>query len=289
MSIVLNNVTHIYMKGTPYERAAIKNINMEIRQGEFVGVIGHTGSGKSTLVQHLIGLLQPTSGEVKVDGISLNGKGPETRAARRKVGMVFQYPEQQLFEETVFDDIAYGPRNMGLATEEIERRVKQALNFVGLDYGQYAGRSPFRLSGGQMRRVAIAGVIALEPEYLILDEPSAGLDPRGRDEIFSQIIRLYKTTGLTVILVSHNMEDVARMANRLLVMHKGTICLDGAPREVFRSGLATLKMAGVDVPNVTALLTRLRQQGLKVDDSAITAEEAIQAIIAAVRGNKLAD
>ncbi len=289
MPIVLKNVSHVYLEGTPYERVAIKNINLEIKKGELIAVIGHTGSGKSTLVQHLIGLLKPTRGEVTIDDINIHAKGSQAKMARRKVGMVFQYPEQQLFEETVYDDIAFGPRNLGLDAEETELRVKRALHFVGLDYEAFARRSPFRLSGGQMRRVAIAGVIALEPEYLILDEPSAGLDPRGRDEIFAQIMNLYHTAGITVVLVSHNMEDVARMAGRLLVMNKGTICLEGTPQEVFSQGQEILKMAGVDVPNVTALLKILQNHGLDVDESAITPEAATQTILQAVRRKKLAD
>jgi len=197
--------------------------------------------------------------------------------------MVFQYPEHQLFEETIFEDVAFGPRNLGLGTEEVEERVRQSLDIVGLDYDEYAGRSPFRLSGGQMRRVAIAGVLALQPEYLILDEPSAGLDPRGRDEIFAQIARLHRETGVTVILISHNMEEVARMVRRVIVMHKAEVSLDGKPQDVFRQGADKLTQAGVEVPNVTLLLTRLKAQGLEVDDTAVTAEEATQAVLAALR------
>lgn len=284
MSIVLENVTYTYMAGTPYERTAINKINLEIKPGEFVGIIGHTGSGKSTLVQHLNGLLKPTSGTVTVDGVNLNSKTSQAKAARRKVGMVFQYAEHQLFEETVYDDIAFGPRNMGVFEENIERRVRDAMDFVGLDFDLYAKRSPFNLSGGQMRRVAIAGVIALEPEYLILDEPSAGLDPIGRDEIFRQITQLFKTTGIAVVLVSHNMEDVARMANRLIVMNHGEITLNGSPADIFSSGGDRLREAGVDVPNVTAFMRKLNERGLEVPDDVLTVDDAAKAILQAVRG-----
>jgi energy-coupling factor transport system ATP-binding protein len=220
---------------------------------------------------------------VTVDGTDLAAKGAEARAAKRKVGMVFQYPEHQLFEETVYDDVAFGPRNLGVDPAAIEQRVRAALEFVGLDFAGFAGRSPFRLSGGQMRRVAIAGVIALEPTYLILDEPSAGLDPRGRDEIFGQIAHLQATTGITVILISHNMEEVARLAKRLVVMDQGKISLDGLSRDIFRHGRDKLRAAGVDAPQVLELIGRLREQGLAVDDTALTVEEAAQAISQALR------
>lgn len=283
MSITLTDVSYVYMAGTPYERAALTNINLTVEPGEFVGIIGHTGSGKSTLVQHMNGLLKPTHGVAAVDGVDLAAKGEAARLARRKVGMVFQYPEHQLFEETIFDDVAFGPRNLGLGADEVEARVKTALAFVGLDFAAFAKRSPFRLSGGQMRRVAIAGVVALKPEYLVLDEPSAGLDPRGRDEIFAQIGRLQATTGVAVILISHNMEEVARLVKRLVVMHDGAIGLDGPPREIFRHR-AQLQAAGVDVPGVTALMERLAAGGLAVDDTALSVEEAAASIAAAVRG-----
>jgi len=283
MSITLRDVSFVYMPGTPYERTALKGINLTVERGEFVGVIGHTGSGKSTLVQHMNGLLRPTCGTVTVDGVDLAAKGEAARAVRRRVGMVFQYPEHQLFEETVFDDVAFGPRNLGLDAAEVEKRVRFAMEFVGLDFAAFARRSPFRLSGGQMRRVAIAGVIALKPDYLVLDEPSAGLDPRGRDEIFAGVLRLYAGTGMAVILVSHNMEEVARLVNRLVVMDRGEICLDGSPGDIFGRCRDKLLSAGVDVPAVTALLGRLRQGGLEVDAAALTTEEAARTIAAAVR------
>lgn len=283
MPIILDNISHIYMAGTPYERAALKNVSLEIERGEFVGVIGHTGSGKSTLVQHMNGLLKPTTGTVSIDGTNLvSARGDAAKAARRKVGMVFQYPEHQLFEETIFEDIAFGPRNLGLDAAEVTARVKEAMEFVSLDYADFAGRSPFRLSGGQMRRVAIAGVVALRPDYLILDEPSAGLDPRGRDEIFGQIGRLHQATGIAVVLISHNMEEVARMVNRLVVMHHGEISLDGAPRDIFRHSRDTLRTAGVDAPAAVTLMAALREAGLAVDETALTAEEAARSILAAL-------
>lgn len=283
MSISLQDVTYVYMTKTPYEKAAIRNINLEIKQGEFVGIIGHTGSGKSTLVQHLNGLLKPSSGTVLIGGQNIHDKGQEASQAKRSVGMVFQYPEHQLFEETVYEDIAFGPRNLSLSNEEVDIRVKKALNFVGLDFERFAKRTPFQLSGGQMRRVAIAGVVALDPKYLILDEPSAGLDPRGRDEIFGEIMNLHQVTGVTVVLVSHNMEDVARMANRLIVMNKGDISLDGEPKDIFCNHQAKLKEAGVDVPPLTLLMNKFKQRGLAVDDTVIDIHAAAQNVCNAVR------
>jgi len=283
MSIILKNISYVYMAKTPYEQTAIKNINIEIKHGEFVGIIGHTGSGKSTLLQHLNGLLKPTTGMVSVDGQDINLKGEAAQSAKRSVGMVFQYPEHQLFEETVYDDIAFGPRNIGIEEIEVDARVKKAMNFVGLEFDEFATRTPFQLSGGQMRRVAIAGVIALEPAYLILDEPSAGLDPRGRDEIFGQIIKMYQNTGITVVLVSHNMEDVARMANRLIVMNGGEISLDGTPMEIFRDSQDKLQAAGVDVPPLTALMNKFNQWGLDVDHTVVAMDAAVDSIVTAVR------
>ncbi len=284
MSIILKDVSYVYMAKTPYEKAAIKNINIEIKPGEFLGIIGHTGSGKSTLLQHLNGLLKPTTGSITVEGQDIHSKGEAARIAKRRVGMVFQYPEHQLFEETVYDDIAFGPRNIGIEVSEVDRRVKKAMEFVGLDHKLFAERTPFQLSGGQMRRVAIAGVIALEPTYLILDEPSAGLDPRGRDEIFGQIIKMYQSTGITVVLVSHNMEDIARMANRLIVMNDGEISLDGSPAEIFRDFQPQLKEAGVDVPPLTVLMNRMNQSGLAVDHTVVTMDAAVESVLTVVRG-----
>lgn len=289
MSIVFDNVTYTYMPNTPYQRTAIENINLTINKGEFIGIIGHTGSGKSTLVQHMNGLINPTSGQVTVDGADLKAKNEAARNARRRVGMVFQYPEHQLFEETIYQDIAFGPKNLGIEAEELESRVRRAMDFVGLDFETFKDRSPFNLSGGQMRRVAIAGVIALEPDYLALDEPAAGLDPRGRDEIFGQIVKLHQTTGITVILVSHNMEDVARFASRVLVMNGGKISLDGTPNEIFGSGRQELREAGVDVPPLTALIDAFQAKGLQLSNTAMTAEAAAREIFEAVRRPKHAD
>ena len=282
MSIVLDHVSYTYMPGTPYCREALRDISLTVEPGEFIGIIGHTGSGKSTLVQHLNGLLRPLSGTVFVDGNDLHAKNAATKQIRQRVGMVFQYPEHQLFEETVFDDVAFGPRNLGLTVDEVTERVESALECVGLAPSQYAKRSPFRLSGGQMRRVAIAGVIALRPEYLVLDEPSAGLDPRGRDEIFEQILQLYQNTGMAVVLVTHNMEDVARMARRLLVMSHGQVEFDGRPAELFHDESIDLHNFGVSLPYVTALLKTLRRRGLMIDDTLLDKNAVADAIAEAL-------
>lgn len=281
MSIVLKDVHYTYMAGTPFERAAIQDINLEIAKGEFIAIIGHTGSGKSTLVQHLNGLLQPTGGSVLIDGIDLGKKGDAVKMAMRKVGMVFQYPEHQLFEETIYEDIAFGPRNMELPEEEVTKRVKEAMQFVSLEFDAYKDRSPFQLSGGQMRRVAIAGVIALQPEYLILDEPSAGLDPCGRDAIFAKIKDLYQKTKIGVILVSHNMDDAAKLAGRIIVMNHGRITMDAPPRMAF-SREDELKTAGVDVPQMKRLMNNLREKGLAVDENALTVAAAVKGILTAL-------
>jgi len=286
MSIKLSNVTYTYGIGTPFEKTALYDTDVEIHEGEFVGIIGHTGSGKSTLVQILNGLIKPTSGTVTVDGTDIGKKTKEAMAVRHKVGMVFQYPEYQLFEETIAKDIAFGPRNFGLSEEEITERVKEAMDFVGLDYKIYADRSPFRLSGGQMRRVAIAGVIAIHPSYLILDEPSAGLDPIGRREIFSEIQRWHQEKGITVILVSHNMDDISRLASRLLVLSHGHIVLDGEPLDIFATQQQALHDAGVSVPPVTGVLQYLQVRGFAVDDRVRTVEEGAQAIFDCLKGGK---
>lgn len=286
MSIKLSNVTYTYGIGTPFEKTALYDTDVEIHEGEFVGIIGHTGSGKSTLVQILNGLIKPTSGTVTVDGTDIGKKTKEAMAVRHKVGMVFQYPEYQLFEETIAKDIAFGPRNFGLSEEEITERVKEAMDFVGLDYETYADRSPFRLSGGQMRRVAIAGVIAIHPSYLILDEPSAGLDPIGRREIFSEIQRWHQEKGITVILVSHNMDDISRLASRLLVLSHGHIVLDGEPLDIFATQQQALHDAGVSVPPVTGVLQYLQGRGFAVDDRVRTVEEGAQAIFDCLKGGK---
>lgn len=278
MPIVLDSVTYTYGQGTPFEKQALTGISLTINEGEFIGIIGHTGSGKSTLVQHLNGLLHPTEGQVTVNGINLADKTEEAKQSRHMVGMVFQYPEHQLFEETIAKDIAFGPTNLGLTQEEIEQRVKDAMDFVGLDYKTYADRSPFHLSGGQMRRVAIAGVVAMKPKYLVLDEPSAGLDPAGREEIFAEIMRLHKEQGVTVILVSHNMEDISKMATRLLVIDDGKVLLDGKPIDIFMKYRETLQKAGVDVPPVSQLTAYLNQRGLSVSEEAITIDDVVASI-----------
>lgn len=267
MPISLENVSFTYMKGTPFEKTALHGVNLQIEKGEFIAVIGHTGSGKSTLVQHLSGLLHPQVGKVSVDGVNLNAKTAEAKKARNSVGMVFQYPEHQIFAETVYDDIAFGPRNKGLESDAVDRAVKDAMAFAGLDFDTFANRSPFRLSGGQMRRVAIAGVVAMEPDYLILDEPSAGLDPRARDSIFKEVMALYRKRGIAVILVTHNMEEAVRYATRLLVVADGRIILDGKPHEIFTGHKEELLKVSMDVPPVYKLAENLREHGLKVEST----------------------
>ncbi len=274
MSIKLSDVNYTYMKDTPFEKTGIKNINLEISEGEFVAIIGHTGSGKSTLVQHLKGLLTPDSGTVIIDDVNINQNTVSAKTAKNKVGIVFQYPEQQLFEETVYKDVTFGPKNMGMPEEKLENIAKQSLEFVSLDYEKYKNRSPFQLSGGQMRKVAIAGVIALKPKYLILDEPAAGLDPVGRDDLFEKISKLYQETGMTVILISHNMDDVARLAQRLIVMNNGEISIDDKPEKVFKYK-EKLVAAGLALPQITELLSKLKQQGLAVEENIIKLDDAI--------------
>lgn len=283
MSIVLDNISYVYGAHTPYEKKALDGVTLEIHEGEFLGIIGHTGSGKSTLVQHLNGLLHPTSGKVTVNDVDLADKTEEARNMRHTVGMVFQYPEHQLFEETIAKDIAFGPRNLGLSEEEVDERVREAMKFVGLDYDTYAERSPFHLSGGQMRRVAIAGVVALNPSYLILDEPSAGLDPFGREEIFDEIIRLHKEKGITVALVSHNMEDISRMATRLIVLDGGHVILDDEPLTIFMHHREELQKAGVDVPPVSVLMETLKHRGLPVSTEVRNVDDAVMAIEKALK------
>ena len=274
MSIKLSDVNYTYMKDTPFEKTGIKNINLEISEGEFVAIIGHTGSGKSTLVQHLKGLLTPDSGTVIIDDVNINQNTVSAKTAKNKVGIVFQYPEQQLFEETVYQDVTFGPKHMGMQEEKLENIAKQSLEFVSLDYEKYKNRSPFQLSGGQMRKVAIAGVIALKPQYLILDEPAAGLDPVGRDDLFEKISKLYQKTGMTVILISHNMDDVARLAQRLIVMNNGEISIDDKPEKVFKYK-EKLVAAGLALPQITELLSKLKQQGLAVEENIIKLDDAI--------------
>ena len=267
MSIKLESVSYTYMPGTPYEQTAISDISLEIEKGEFLAIIGHTGSGKSTLVQHLNGLLHPTNGRVLVDGVDLAAKTPEAKRVSRSVGMVFQYPEHQLFAETIYEDIAFGPRNLKLDEAEVKQRVELAMEFVGLDYDTFAQRSPFQLSGGQMRRVAIAGVVAMNPDYLVLDEPSAGLDPRSRNAVFKEIMSLHKSRGIAIVLVTHSMEEAVKYADRLLVINAGKVLFDGTPADIFKQHADELVKVGVDVPQVYKLADLLRKNGLAVKEN----------------------
>lgn len=278
MSIKLANVFHIYSKGTPFERRALNDVSLEISKGEFVAIIGHTGSGKSTLVQHLNGLLKPSQGKAAIDDVDLSGKGTNVKAARQQVGMVFQYPEHQIFAETVFEDIAFGPRNKGLNEDEVNKQVREAMAFVGLDYDTYAQRSPFQLSGGQMRRVAIAGVVAMNPDYLVLDEPSAGLDPRSRNAVFKEILALHKSRGIAIVLVTHSMEEAAKYADRMLVINGGKVMFDGKPVEIFRSHSKELVEVGMDVPQAFKLADMLRQKGMNLPEDIKDEQTLIKAI-----------
>ena len=271
----VRNLTHTYSAGTPFEHKAIDNMNFSVERGEFIGIIGHTGSGKSTLMQHLNGLLKPTSGQVLLDGVDIHSDKKFTRQARFRVGLVFQYPEYQLFEETVYKDIAFGPKNMGLKEEEIDRRVREAAKLVGLTDAQLEV-SPFDLSGGQKRRVAIAGVIAMEPEVLILDEPTAGLDPASRAGILENIETYRKTKNATIMMVSHSMNDVARLTDRLLVLCGSKLAMDGAPSEVFTRAQELLDM-GLDIPDITRVFLRLQQMGLPLEP-VYTIDQALDAV-----------
>lgn len=278
MSIKINNLTHIYMPNSPFEKKALDDININIKDGEFVAIIGHTGSGKSTLIQHLNGLLEATSGSIIIDDTEITAKGVNMIDIRKKVGIVFQYPEYQLFEETIEKDIAFGPQNLGLDDSQIENRVKSSMEMVGLDYEVYRDKSPFELSGGQKRRVAIAGVIAMEPKVLILDEPTAGLDPKGRDDILAQIKRLHDNYNMTIIIVSHSMEDVARIAQKVVVMNKGKVALKGRPEEVFKQ-VDLLEKIGLAVPQVTYLMRELKKRGFDISDEAYTVEKAKEELL----------
>ena len=268
----IKNLNHIYSAGTPFEHVALKDVSFQVERGEFIGVIGHTGSGKSTRMQHLNGLLKPTSGSVILDGQDIWSDKKLTRQSRIRVGLVLQYPVYQLFEETVYKDIAFGPKNMGLSAEEVDRRVREAAGFVGLTDAQLEV-SPFDLSGGQKRRVAIAGVIAMEPEVLILDEPTAGLDPEGREGVLQNIESYRKAKNATIMMVSHSMSDVARLANRLLVMSGAHLAMDGTPQEVFEHAQELLDM-GLDIPEITRVFLKLQQLGLPVNQ-VYTMEQAV--------------
>lgn len=280
--IKLKNVSYVYMQGGPFEKKALNNVSLEIDEGEFIGLIGHTGSGKSTLIQLLNGLLKPSEGEITVGKYCLTDKKTKLRDVRFNVGLVMQYPEYQLFEETVFKDIAFGPKNMGLDEEEIRHRVEFAANLVGLK-PELLDKSPFDLSGGQKRRVAIAGVLAMEPKVLILDEPTAGLDPAGRDEILYKIKDMHERMNLTVILVSHSMEDVAKLADRILVMNGGEVEMFGTPREIFKNG-DRLTEIGLNVPQVTRIANGLKKRGFPIDDGIYTVEEATYCISRILKG-----
>ncbi|MFR8743794.1 MAG: energy-coupling factor transporter ATPase [Peptoniphilus sp.] len=284
MSLIeINNLRHIYSPGLPFEKKAVDDISLKIEENEFIGLIGHTGSGKSTFIQHLNGLLKPSSGEIIIDGTRVDKSGSNLTDLRKKVGLVFQYPEYQLFEETIERDIAFGPRNLDISEEEVHERVKASMESVGLDYETYKDKSPFELSGGLKRRVAIAGVLAMEPKVLILDEPTAGLDPRGRDEILSEIKSIHENRKITVILVSHSMEDVAKIAERIIVFDKGKVFLDGEPREIFRNEDKLLGV-GLGIPQITSLMRTLKKKGLDINEDAITVEEAKESLKKYLRG-----
>ena len=284
MSLIeINNLMHVYSPGLPFEKKAVDDISLKIEENEFIGLIGHTGSGKSTFIQHLNGLLKPSSGEIIIDGTRVDKSGSNLTDLRKKVGLVFQYPEYQLFEETIERDIAFGPRNLDISEEEVQERVKASMESVGLDYETYKDKSPFELSGGLKRRVAIAGVLAMEPKVLILDEPTAGLDPRGRDEILSEIKSIHENRKITVILVSHSMEDVAKIAERIIVFDKGKVFLDGEPREIFRNEDKLLGV-GLGIPQITSLMRTLKKRGLDINEDAITVEEAKESLKKYLRG-----
>ncbi len=278
MSIIVDKVNYVYSQGTAYEIQALKNINLKIEDGEFIGIIGHTGSGKSTLIQHLNGLTKATSGAIYYNGADIYDEGYNLKELRSKVGLVFQYPEHQLFETTIFEDVCFGPKNQGLTKEEAELRAFAALKSVGLPEEVYY-HSPFDLSGGQKRRVAIAGVLAMQPEVLILDEPTAGLDPKGRDEILDQVAKLHKERGITVILVSHSMEDVAKYVDRIIVMNQGSVMFDDIPKRVF-AHYRELEAVGLAAPQVTYLMHELAAAGIPVSMDATTVAEAKEEILA---------
>ena len=282
MAIEIKHLNHIYGQGTIFEQYALKDVNLTIHDGEFIGLIGHTGSGKSTLTQHLNGLLKATSGDILYNGESIYKEGYSMKELRSHVGLVFQYPEHQLFETTIFDDVCFGPKNQGLSKEEAGLRAFEALRSVGLPEELYY-QSPFDLSGGQKRRVAIAGVLAMKPEVLILDEPTAGLDPAGRDEILDLVERMHRERGITVILVSHSMEDVAKYVERIIVMNHGSVMFDGAPKEVFRH-YKELESVGLAAPQVTYLMHELKEKGLNVDTDATTVAEARACLLEALTG-----
>jgi len=274
MFIHLEDMCFTYSLGMPFEMEVLKNINLEIDKGEFIGLIGHTGCGKTTLIQHFNGLLTPTSGKIYVEGVDLNKKGVNLKLVRQKIGLVFQYPENQLFEETIYQEVAFGPKKLGLSEEKIKKRVREALKMVDLDYNLYAERSPFSLSGGEMRRVALASILSIRPKMLILDEPTANLDPQGRDNILSEIKKIHYNFGMGVVLVSHNMEKVAETVNRLVVMHRGEIIMDGAPRDIFEKHANELIEVGLGLPQVTECMHKLKEKGKDVYTGVLTVDDA---------------
>lgn len=284
MSIVIKNLTYIYNEDMPFASKALDDISFEIQDRDFVGIIGHTGSGKSTLIQHLNGLLRPSYGEIYINDFNITDPELNLTEIRKRVGVVFQYPEYQLFEETVEKDIAFGPTNLGLDEAEVKKRVKDSMEAVGLKYEEYKEKSPFELSGGQKRRVAIAGVIAMNPEVLILDEPTAGLDPGGRDEIFELIKTLHREHNITIILSSHSMDDMAKLAKTIIVMNQGKIEFMGTPREVFNSNAIRLKEIGLDIPQTIELAIKLRERGFDIRQDILTIDEAKEEILRVMRG-----
>lgn len=284
MSVKVENLTHIYNEGLPHESVAVQDVSFSIEDGQIAGIIGHTGSGKSTLVQHLNGLIKPKTGSIYIDGENICDGKTVMREIRKKVGLVFQYPEYQLFEETVFKDVAFGPKNIGLADEELEDRVREAIELVGLDYEQIKDKSPFDLSGGQKRRVAIAGVIAMKPKVLILDEPTAGLDPKAHRDVLDMIIRVHEHENNITIMVSHNMEDIASMCDKVIVMDRAHAVMEGTPEEVF-ARRTELRQMGLAAPPVTELIDMLNDRGFKLDGNILTRDKAVEEIYKAIRGN----
>lgn len=287
MSIQVRNIKHIYEKGMPTESVALDDISFDVDDGEFLGIIGHTGSGKSTLLQHLNGLLKPDEGTIVIGGADITAEGISMVEIRKRIGLVFQYPEYQLFEETVAKDVAFGPRNLGLSDEEIGERVKEAIELVGLDYDEIKDRSPFELSGGQKRRVAVAGVIAMRPEVLILDEPTAGLDPKAHRDMLAMIEEVHRRTGNITILVSHNMADIARLSDQILVIDSGHLVVSGTPKEVF-SRTEELERVGLDLPPITILTENLRKRGMDIEKTILSVDEAAEQIASYLkaRGNR---
>lgn len=281
MSIKINHLTHVYNEGTAFEKVALDDVSVEIATGEFIGLIGHTGSGKSTLIQHLNGIIPPTSGEILLDGENIHRDKTKLKEVRRRIGLAFQYPEYQLFEMTVYKDVAFGPTNLGWSQEKIQESVTAALELVGIAPEVFE-KSPFELSGGQKRRVAIAGVLAMNPEVLILDEPTAGLDPKGRDEILAAIRKLHRERGITVILVSHSMEDVAKLVDRIIVMHRGKVAMTGTPREIFAHP-QELEQMGLAAPQVSYVFAELKKRGYAVPTDVYTVEEAKEALLRLVK------